>query len=106
GTFAEFTAFSSLATAATPRAAIVVDVDNDGRLDILVADEGLLEIFFGNAGGTFDTGATTAIGGGAQSVDAADVDGDGRLDVVTSNNTNASLSVLRQSPARTFTAST
>ena len=95
----------------SPAAPTVADLNRDGILDVLVANQesgsstapsGSVSVFFGQAGGTLQSelnfpGAPQA----SNAVVAADVDGDGWLDAITVNGqtnlptTNGSISVYR-----------
>jgi hypothetical protein len=72
------------------------DYNDDGKLDLAVADESVnqLSILPGNGDGTF--GAPTAFATGTLpfSVAAADFNGDGKLDLVTANENSNDATVL------------
>jgi hypothetical protein len=99
----------------------VADVNGDGKLDVLVANEGYdncgnncssgsVGVLLGNGDGTFQ--AAVSYGSGGQTADfvaVADVNGDGKLDLVVanicasqSNCTNGSVSVLLGNGTGTF----
>lgn len=79
GTFALLR--GSTGTAAT-KAAVVVDLDEDRRLDVLTAVAGRIDVLPGNGDGSFGRVlAFDAAGGSGPAV--ADVTGDGRPDVLT-----------------------
>ena len=66
----------------------VADVNDDGKLDILVANEvsDNVGVLLGNGDGTFQTAVTYGSGGvDAFSVAVADVNGDGKLDLLVAN---------------------
>jgi hypothetical protein len=72
----------------------VADVNGDGNLDLVVANQcgypcpnqGLVGVLFGNGDGTFQAARTYDSGGiYAFSVAVADVNGDGKLDLVVAN---------------------
>lgn len=78
------------------------DFNNDGRMDVAVADQlggptGNLSVFFGNRDGTFQpnlrldllTGGNDPLG-----VAAADLNGDGLVDLVSANTSSSTVGVL------------
>jgi hypothetical protein len=73
---------------------VIVDVDDDGKPDVFVANDSLPNFLFHNEGGWRFTeiglaaGVAVASDGTARAgmgIDAADYDGDGRLDLVVTN---------------------
>ena len=73
----------------------VADVDRDGRLDILVANEnGSIGALSGNGDGTFQPAMAHESAGFHRSIVVADVNGDGNPDVVVPSYTNHSVDVL------------
>lgn len=78
----------------------VADVNGDGKLDLLVADEcgtnsscstGAVSVLLGNGDGTFQTAVNYGSGGQyAFSVTVADVNGDGKPDLLVTNSCGSS----------------
>ena len=98
------------------RSVAAADLNNDGSLDLVTADEcngnctsGSVSVFLGNGDGTFQPAVNYSSGGvDATSVAIGDVNGDGRRDVVVvntcadSNCPNGSVSVLLGNGDGTF----
>ncbi len=79
-----------------PSSVAVVDVNGDGRLDLVTAntDSNDVSVLLGAGDGTFQAQQRFAVGTYPNSVAVGDVNGDGRLDVVTANRDSADVSVL------------
>ncbi len=105
GTFQTAVSYSTGALNALSVA--VGDVNNDGKLDVIVASNcdsnncsnGVVSVLLGNGDGTLQAPATYNAGGQqSQFATIADVNGDGKLDIVATsqclNNNNCSTGVL------------
>jgi MBG domain (YGX type)/Bacterial Ig-like domain (group 3)/FG-GAP-like repeat len=77
------------ATANNPESVAIGDFNGDGILDLAVANSGSadVEVFLGNANGTFQPGVTYPTGTNPHSVAVGDFNGDGNLDLAVANNT-------------------
>ncbi len=83
---------------AAPMGVAGADVNGDGLLDLVVANEGTDEIvlFFQNRGGGFtNQSLDLPIGTVPRRVAVADLDGNGRLDILTSNLSSAAVFLQR-----------
>jgi hypothetical protein len=92
--------------------AVAADIDNDGRLDLFVANDSVANFLFHNlGGGKFEEiGLTAGVGYSADGnprsgmgVDAADYDGDGRMDLFVANFNRERFSIYRNQGDLTFT---
>ena len=73
--------------AAGPTTFIAVDVNGDGKPDLVAADQGgtTLTVLTNNGSGVFGLNATLNVGANPSSVCAADVNGDGKVDLICAN---------------------
>ena len=86
----------SLPALVNPHDVKIVDLNADGRLDLVAANAGsnAVSVWLGNGNATFGTRMDLATGPAPKSVAVRDLNGDGRLDLVTPNQNGASVSVL------------
>jgi hypothetical protein len=74
---------------ANSRAVVTADLNNDGRLDLAVAnydygaEVGYVSVLLGNGNGTFQAARNDLNGSAPDSIVAGDFNGDGKLDLVT-----------------------
>lgn len=87
---------TSFGVGSAPIAAISEDFDQDGNLDIAVANslDNTVSVLLGNSTGGFGTQTTFAVGSSPRSVAAADFDGDGNIDLATANFNDDTVSLL------------
>jgi hypothetical protein len=88
------------AVGAKPRSIIAVDVDNDGRVDLLTANETDNNVSIVRQDpanpGSFLGAQNIAVGASPMSLVSADFNGDGRADIGTANQGAGTVSVLLQ----------
>jgi len=72
------------------------DLDGDGSLDLVTADEGAdsLSILLNNGDGTFAEPRITTAGAAPASIAGADLDGDGDVDLAVANRASDDVSIL------------
>ena len=101
-----FPASVNYAVGSLPKSVAVADVNGDGKLDLVTANEqsNSVSVLLGNGDGTFQAAVNYAVGSCPKSVAVADVNGDGKLDLVTANEQSNSVSVLLGNGDGTFQA--
>jgi hypothetical protein len=67
----------------SPGAVAVASLRNDGKLDVVAADSGGIDILLGNGDGTFGASQTYAATGPLSSLTLADFNSDGNRDVAS-----------------------
>lgn len=89
---------ASYAVGASPRGLTVADVNDDGALDLLVANYGssTVGVLLGDVAhpGAFKAEVEFASGSGSRAITAADFNNDARIDIVTGNQKAASTTEL------------
>lgn len=83
-----------------PESIIAADFNNDGKLDLAVANsvDGTVTLLLGNGDGTFTqaSGSPYAVGPDPFQIAAADFNGDGKLDLAVANGTGGTISIFLQ----------
>jgi hypothetical protein len=93
---------SDLPAMTDTRGVAAVDVDRDGKLDLVIADrfEDQISVWYGNGDGTYQPALDLDSESEPQQVRVADLDGDGKLDLVSVG--PAEVGVLLANGTRTF----
>ena len=100
----EFQGHVDYATGNSPSALAVADFDNDGELDLAVANlkGDTVSILRGNGDGSFRQRVDYVTGEGPDSVGIGDFNADGKADIVVVNSTELTVSVLLGNGDSTF----
>ncbi|CAF4029158.1 unnamed protein product, partial [Rotaria magnacalcarata] len=91
-----FTAQTTYSTGSNPRSLTAVDVNGDGKPDIIVVNYGSnnVGVLLNTGNGTFSAQATYLTGTGPSCVVAADVNGDRKPDIIVANYGSNNVGVL------------
>ena len=91
-------------TGAEPQSVALGDLNGDGRLDLVVPNEGAgsVSVLANRGNGTFEPARRYPTGSGPSSVALGDMDGDDGLDIVTANGAASTVSVLLNEGDGTF----
>jgi glucose/arabinose dehydrogenase len=97
---------SAFATGSRASAVVVVDLNGDGKLDLVTVNAGAntMSVLPGNGDGTFQAAQSFATGSEPTGVALGDVNGDGKLDAIASNQASNNVSVLKGNGDGTFQA--
>jgi hypothetical protein len=89
------TTIASYSAGTQPDTVLTADFNNDGRLDLMVANPSTssVSVLLGNEGGTFQPAASYAAGTNPESIAVGDFDGDGKLDLAAANRGTYGVSV-------------
>ncbi|CAF1312794.1 unnamed protein product [Didymodactylos carnosus] len=100
----------SAGSGSSPNYVAAADVNDDNKLDVLVANFNVsnIGVFLDTGNGTFTAQTTYSTGSGSNpiSVAAADVDGDSKPDIIVANGDVNNVGVLLNTGNGTFTAQT
>jgi Leucine-rich repeat (LRR) protein len=88
-----------------PRQSLLIDVNNDGWLDLVTANSGNANFYVqtGAGAGTFNPPAVVPLGANADRVAAGDFDNDGDMDLVFTLVGSDNIRVVLNNPTGTFT---
>jgi hypothetical protein len=93
---------------ADPQQIVSADINNDGRLDLVVANPAAnsVNVLLGNGNGTFQAPKGSAAGDNPISIAVGDFDEDGKLDLAAANGGATGVSMMRGNGDGTFQAPT
>jgi hypothetical protein len=103
-----FTPAVSYPAGTNPQEIVTADFNNDGRIDLVVANPtaNSVNVLLGNGNGTFQAAKTSAAGDNPISVAVGDFNADGKLDLAAANGGTTGVSVMRGNGDGTFQAPT
>lgn len=87
---------NSLGTGIFPSAIAAADLNADGAIDLVIANQisNTLTLLMGNGDGTFTAAADVPTGGGPSAIAVADFNNDGKLDLAVTNVVDETVSVF------------
>ena len=87
-----------------PQEIVTADFNNDGRIDLVVANPtaNSVNVLLGNGNGTFQAAKTSAAGDNPLSIAVGDFNADGKLDLAAANGGTTGVSVMRGNGDGTF----
>jgi len=82
-----FTNSSSLSVGSEPASIVTTDINGDGKLDLIVANQlsNTISVLTNNGNGGFANYGTYSVGNSPRYLVAADLNGDGKIDIITAN---------------------
>jgi hypothetical protein len=103
----DFALFAILPTGMTPRSVAAADLNGDGYIDLVSANNlsQSLSVMLNNGRGVFFPMLMPSVLNGPQIVTAADINGDGRIDLIAANGNTNTLSVLTNTGVAGFALS-
>ena len=103
-----YSAPTNLPVGTEPSSVAVADVDADGDMDIISANQrsNNVSVLKNNGSGTYSAATNFLLGTIPFMVAAADVDGDGDMDIITANIGSNNVSVLKNNGSGTYSAAT
>jgi hypothetical protein len=95
-----------LPTGSTPQDLALIDLNGDGKLDLVIANanDDAVTVQLGNGDRTFGAAQSYAVGRAPTRLAVADVDGDGKLDIVASNSQSFDVTLLLATTPGNFAA--
>ncbi len=91
-----YTLLTAYAAASGPNSAMIADFNDDGYLDITVANENSnnISVFLGNGDGSFGSASNFSAGTTPYAICSGNFDGDGNLDLAVANGGSNNVSIL------------